>query len=486
MEHASERAGGSDQVATFLLFTTVAVAPLPFGSVDPGVVALWCVVLGLALLAAPTRKVRNGYWPLLATLGLIVAAFGLVLSGQLASAPWLSVSPHPIWRATQDVLGGRVLPSVSVALHQPFFALGAPLAAMASLLCSGIVCADRQRAHQLLRLATWSGTAYAALGIIQFLVEPNRVLWREKIAYFDAVTGPFISRNTAAVYFGACGTVCLVLLVHQVNSWRSRALAEKSEFALFDLIARWDVRAELLRFLVCVTAMLMTRSRAGVVFSAAGMVVGFSALYWRSTGWRGRLLVPIAAAATVALVVLQVIAGGIGDRFEQSGLGDVARFDTYRSTVRMIAEHPWLGTGLGTFALSFPPYRSDEISVWGIWDRAHDTLLEIAAEMGVPFAALVAAGWLVVVLTLLGGVRKRRRDLVVPVSALAVAVISLLHSVVDFSLQIPGYAIVIFALVGAGLAQSFPSDRRARVGAERSGAQPEAAPDSLQDSQFQG
>jgi hypothetical protein len=34
----------------------------------------------------------------------------------------------------------------------------------------------------------------------------------------------------------------------------------------------------------------------------------------------------------------------------------------------------------------------------------------------------------------------------------------LTHSVIDFSLQIPGYAIVVFSLVGAGLAQSFSSN----------------------------
>jgi hypothetical protein len=46
----------------------------------------------------------------------------------------------------------------------------------------------------------------------------------------------------------------------------------------------------------------------------------------------------------------------------------------------------------------------------------------------------------------------------VPVGALAVAILGLAHSIIDFSLQIPGYAIVVFALVGAGLAQSFSSN----------------------------
>jgi hypothetical protein len=35
-----------------------------------------------------------------------------------------------------------------------------------------------------------------------------------------------------------------------------------------------------------------------------------------------------------------------------------------------------------------------------------------------------------------------------------------LHSLVDFTLQMPGYAIVAMSLVGAGLAQSFRSEKR--------------------------
>jgi len=34
-----------------------------------------------------------------------------------------------------------------------------------------------------------------------------------------------------------------------------------------------------------------------------------------------------------------------------------------------------------------------------------------------------------------------------------------LHSLIDFSLQIPGYAIVALSLIGAGLAQSFSARR---------------------------
>ena len=36
------------------------------------------------------------------------------------------------------------------------------------------------------------------------------------------------------------------------------------------------------------------------------------------------------------------------------GLSDEARLETYRSTLRMIVDHPWFGTGLGDFCVELP------------------------------------------------------------------------------------------------------------------------------------
>jgi hypothetical protein len=55
------------------------------------------------------------------------------------------------------------------------------------------------------------------------------------------------------------------------------------------------------------------------------------------------------------------------------------------------------------------------------------------------------------------GVRTRRRDRIIPAAALSVGLLAALHSLVDFSLQIPGFAIVVFGLLGVGVAQSFSS-----------------------------
>ena len=95
--------------------------------------------------------------------------------------------------------------------------------------------------------------------------------------------------------------------------------------------------------------------------------------------------------------------------------------------------------------------------MWGVWTFAHSTPLELAADLGLPLTGLIGLAWLVVLVVLMRGVRTRRNDRIVPAGALAVAILMLAHSVIDFSPQNPGYSIVVFALVGAGLAQSFSS-----------------------------
>jgi O-antigen ligase len=206
---------------------------------------------------------------------------------------------------------------------------------------------------------------------------------------------------------------------------------------------------------ICLTAMFLTSSRAGVVLSLLALIVTFIVYFRRDLPPRSGIWIALGACGFVALVLLQFLGGAVSNRFDVSGLADEGRWAAYRSTVRMIADYPWFGTGLGTFAWSFPAYRSPEISMWGIWDIAHNTPLELASEVGLPLAGAVALGWMVTLAVLLSGIIIRRRDAIVPLGALSVSLIANLHSGIDFSLQIPGYAMIVFALAGAGLAQSF-------------------------------
>lgn len=456
--------GRPNVLSSLILFAAAALAPLPFGSTQPAIIAVWCAVLGAGLALASLRGLRASQLLPLGAVMVMAAAYLVVLHEQLSATPWFAVAPDPVWAKAAELLRTPVTPSPSLARNEPWHALGAPLAALLAFATSYVVCTERAHARALLRVVAWSGTAYATLGIALFLVDPGSLLWREKLYYLSSLTGPFINRNTAAVYFGSCLIVALLLFLRDLGASRPDRRPRLDD--LWRVIGSggrppsWPLIAALLRVIVLVTALLMTQSRAGVVFSLLGVVLAFVVFQARAFSRRQHVWLSLALGLGIALALLQGIGGSVGARFDTSGLGDANRIETYQSTLRMIADHLWLGTGQGTFVFSFPAYR-DGASIWGTWNRAHNTLLEIAADMGVPLTLLVVAAWALIIGMLIRGILIRRRDLIIPISAFSIALLSIAHSLIDFSLQIPGYAIVVFAVLGAGVAQSYPGRTRA-------------------------
>lgn len=446
-----------DAIPAYVLFFVVAFAPLPFGSYDKGTVAVWCGILGFAVAATSLSNfpLRRGHILLLAGIGLIVVFYAFVLHEQLSDRPWIA-KPHPIWAQTSKALGVDIVPSVSIVRGEPFFALGPTIACLLALICGLIVGTDRDRARQLLHVIAWSGAAYAVYGILSYLIEPTMLLWREKRAYVGNLTGTFVNRNTAAAYFGSCAVVWLAILLEQTRRHlrMDKIVWKKVPSRLLTATPRALI-ASFSMFFVCLTAMFLTSSRAGVVLSLLALIITFLVYFRRDLPPRTGIWIAVGASGLVALALLQFLGGAVSNRFDVQGLADEGRFAVYRATIRLIADYPWFGTGLGTFAWSFPAYRPSEISMWGVWDIAHNTPLELASEVGLPLAVAVCIGWLVAASVLIYGIRVRNRDVIIPLAAFSVSIIANLHSWIDFSLQIPGYAIVVFALVGAGLAQSF-------------------------------
>jgi hypothetical protein len=88
------------------------------------------------------------------------------------------------------------------------------------------------------------------------------------------------------------------------------------------------------------------------------------------------------------------------------------------------------------------------------WKQTHNTTFEIASEIGISFTISVIAGWLGVFIVLGRGMTARRHDEILPAAAYWIGLLAVLRSLVDFSLQIPGFSLAILPLVGMGLAQS--------------------------------
>lgn len=461
-----------NRISAIILFAVIGGAPFPFGSSSHIAIAFWCGALGLCLLLASPRHLNKAQVAVLLGVALIIAAYAFVLHEQLSDTPWIA-SPNPIWKRASDVLGIPLKPSVSIVRGEPFYALGAPLSFILALICGLIVGADRTNARRALWVLGWSGVAYAVYGIFNLLFQPSMVLWRERPPYTGGgLTATFINRNTAATYFGCCAAIWLFLLFQRVRErlpkgpvvWK-KVPEEILRDANRDVVIRFSM------FFLCLAAMFMTGSRAGVIVSLFAMITAFIIFFRRDLPRGKGLLIAIAGGGMIAMILLQVMGGNVGYRFDVGGLSDLGRFETYRSMLHMIADRPWFGFGLGTFPWALPSYRSGNISMSGVWDIGHSTPLEFAVELGVPLTVIVAAAWIIGFGILIVGIRRGRRRDIIPASALTVCLIAQLHSTVDFSLQIPGYAIVAAAVLGIGLAQSMQRQEDV-IGPSRSPASP--------------
>ncbi|MGY8679158.1 O-antigen ligase family protein [Bradyrhizobium sp. UFLA05-153] len=445
--------------ATFGLSAVIALAPLPFGSMDTRVIAIWVLTLAAVLLLASSSRMSSRDTAVTAGFAAIALAWIFVVSEQLGLMSLLSTwTTVPIWKQASAILGEELKGSTSVARNQPFFSAGSQIACALSMLCGYLVGRNRRAAYVVLFAFLGSALVYALYGMLAFSFWPNYWLWQQKYNYLNSVTATFINPNVAASYFGAASLGWILVLADSRRRSSSGVPLRWHEAIRYHLHS--TSRRKLLYVLACfvmfITTM-MTGSRAGVVLSLVAVAGALQIHFRRELRTRRRLwLLPI---ATPLLVVgaISIVAPRVNERFGVQGFFDLGRWYTYQSTIEIIRDYPWLGTGLGTFRLIFPTYRTGNVPSYGIWEQAHNTTLEVASEMGIPFALAVATGWLVIFGLLGKGMVSRNRDAILPTAAFWIGLLAVVHSQVDFPLQVPGFSLAICPILGMGIAQSFSS-----------------------------
>lgn len=419
-------------------------------------ICTWNVLLAFSLLTADLSRITREHLrllvPLFVTL-MIIAAIAIVQNWP--DPPFGRVDPA--WQPARDLLGLAAPARISMSVSAPWLALGYPLLFVMALSRAFVVAADPREARQLIRLLAWAGFAYALYGILAQLEDPQTLLFRRKEAYLGAATGTFVNRNTAATFWGSSALLFLVPLLRILHRGDHPKSPQSSR--LPDLLAHrlTSPAALAIGFAVCTVATAMTGSRAGLLLTIFAFLLA-GALYLAPLRLEGlRRWGLLAAAAATAIALLQLVGGLVFGRIGAYGLIDEGRLAAYGSAIAIIREHPLFGAGFGNFEAAFPAYRLSELGSHGIWDRAHSTPLELAVELGVPAAILIISTGLWYVYCLFNGSLRRRRDRYIPIVGASVAALGLLHSCVDFSLQIPGYGIFFAAVTGCGLAQCFSS-----------------------------
>jgi O-antigen ligase len=449
--------GTLPSILATLLFAVVAAAPLPLGANRPfgwsalalligGVLVGWgaMILRRPDLLSVPFRRYRTA-----------ILGFGLLAAWIFAQSFILppGFPHHPIWDGAGDFAAPTPASSGAISM-----APAETLTGLMRIVCYGAIVflglhlgRERLNAERGLWILGLAAFAYSFYGLLVFFAGIDMVGFYPKILYLDSVTGPFVNRNSFATYAGLGLLVILALLFGEID--RARPIEGAAGRPAPGYLGSTRFWVLVVMAIVIAAALALSRSRGGFASSLIGLITLF-VIAGARPGQRFR---PIAIGLPLVIILISafLLSGGLMHRMVSED-SETTRRLIYTDTLRAIADHPLLGTGLGSFADAFSPYREPALlDTDGTITMAHNTYLELALELGVPafvsyMLILAALAW-----ACARGSFVRRRDWIYPALAVAASVLVALHSLVDFSLQMPAIAATYALILSLGFAQSW-------------------------------
>lgn len=323
---------------------------------------------------------------------------------------------------------------------------------------------SKQRLVLLAYTLVFSALFQAFYGSMMTLSGLEYGFFVKKAAYVGYATGTFVNRNHLAGYLEMTLAIGIGLLLASwssgdtVRTWRQRASSLISLLLSAKLILR-------LMLAIMVIALLLTRSRMGnTAFFTSMLMAGLICLlaFRIQSGSVREMFSRRETRATVillsSLMVLDLFIVGawfgvekVVARIEQSSAShDAGRIDVSMNTIKLWRDYPLVGSGGGSFHAVYPRYRSDTIGAY--YDHAHEDYLEIASDTGILGFGLLGLMVLVSFLAALAALYRRRDPLMRGMAfASIMGIIALLiHSTVDFNLQIPANAATFMVILALG------------------------------------
>jgi O-antigen ligase len=163
-------------------------------------------------------------------------------------------------------------------------------------------------------------------------------------------------------------------------------------------------------------------------------------------------------AAALAIVVAGLSLSGtrfIGRSIELISDSQSVRLGLFQIARDAIETFPWTGWGLGSFAPIYSIFQPVSLSL--NFDKTHNTYLESAMELGIPFSFVLILSILAPALRCVRGLAERRQNTQYSAAAVGATFLIGIQSTIDFGVQIPAVAVAFSAVLGIGWAQSWSS-----------------------------
>lgn len=458
--------------------TLLSIACLARGAVYDSMVALLLIGF-LPLLWFALRQPRDLSAPL-KTMGMVfLAAFVVVL--MLQQFLPASGETRAIWEQVQRITGQEVRSSALTDPAAWFHGAGRFLLFILVFVVALFVGSSESSARKFLLALLISGVV--CVTITFFLGYQEKMLRGSTAPYSHG----FVNANNAAAYLGI---LLLVTLAHAARFFKlpSESMSKLLLNFMDGLNMNSVVKGGFLLFAVLLTliGLFVTASRGGILvslLSAAFFCLIVLLKMKLPRAWRNVIILLTLGFIAVLLVWSFTNYGqNITRKLETDGTSSNSRFAIFAAVLPMIGDHPLLGAGLGSFPSAFQRYRPETVSADGIIDKAHNSYLEFAAEMGVPLFLLLMLFLGRMGVLLWQTIRTREQHYVLPTLGLCTLLLVAMHSLIDFPLQIPGIAATCIAVLTVCVAQADPrfahsqaSVKRRRIRRRRS-SPPKAAP----------
>lgn len=452
----------------FFLFLLLLVwAPIPLGSNRPwasasleiGMCALalawgWLYAFGRVQLHAALLRA----WP-------VVLLFACWLA-------WLALQVIPLPAELLQLLSPTRarLPTYdpAAAWHtlsiQPYSSLGFLLKSCAyvSAFCLTLALISRRERLRIIAVViVTAGLAQALLASFMHLARVNQEVFFTGFSHIDNAHGTFVNRNHLAGYMEMClalgiGLMIATLKGGSAQTWKQRL----RDTAGWLLSTRVLLRISLI---IMVVALVMTRSRMGnAAFFTSMLVAGVIGLATSRHATRSTVIL------LISLIIIDVFIVGtwfgvenVIKRYEQTTIyremqptgGSVEeRLEPGLYATQMLRDYPLSGSGGGTFYTAFPKYRPGVISAY--FTYAHNDYVQVATDTGVIGLGLLGLIVLSTFFIALKTLYERRDPLCRGVAfGTTMGIIAIMiHSWVDFNLQIPANAFTFAVLLALGWA----------------------------------
>jgi O-antigen ligase len=344
-------------------------------------------------------------------------------------------------------LAGRGSHTISIAPYQTLSQLLLLATYLTAFYLVLLVSQDRNAKKRLVYALVALGAFEAFYGFVQYLTGWQHIFAYVKKYYLEDATGTYINRNHFAGLLEIVlpFTVALVLDL----AGKLQGAAQRSDAKARNLLSAPELFPLIfLSFLALAifTALILSRSRMGILSAIASLIAILALAGSTLPSKRIRITAAVLFFLGIAGIVVWVGSDPVIGRFEvlgqeysQTGQNRIA---IWRDTFKLIRQHPWLGTGLGTFSVAYTSVQT--VFLNRLVDHAHCDYLEVVTELGLPAGILVFGSFFWILAQAVRRYRKAKNRLAAAVCLGCIGSVTaiLAHSFADFNLYIPANALV--------------------------------------------